>query len=176
MSQRLSQDPAQGQGLRWEAVLTPEAPRPRQARVPLLPAPAGARGLAAAVLVALVVGHGPTSAGFSGAPRCRGQIATVVGTRRSEVLAGTPGRDVIQGLRGGDVVRGRRGNDLLCGGAGPDKVYGGRGVDRADGGPGEDFIQVIDGRGRDRADGGPGEDGCAIDVADRYRDCEAVVA
>jgi uncharacterized delta-60 repeat protein len=78
---------------------------------------------------------------FLGGPsraRCRGQQATVVGTRRSETIAGTNHRDVIAGLGGDDTVFGRGGNDLICGGRGDDWLGGGRGRDRLLGGVGRD--------------------------------------
>ncbi len=62
--------------------------------------------------------------------RCFGRSATIVGTRRRDVLVGTPYRDVIVGLGGNDTIRGRGGNDLICGGAGRDYIVGGRGRDR----------------------------------------------
>jgi uncharacterized delta-60 repeat protein len=67
--------------------------------------------------------------GRSGA-HCLGRRATIVGTRRGDVLIGTPHRDVIAALGGSDRVRGRGGNDLICGGRGKDRLNGGRGRDR----------------------------------------------
>ncbi|HET7445052.1 MAG TPA: hypothetical protein VFJ57_10375 [Solirubrobacterales bacterium] len=61
--------------------------------------------------------------------RCRGQVATVVGTVADDRLVGTPRRDVIVGLSGADVVYGRGGNDLICGGPGQDQLHGGPGRD-----------------------------------------------
>jgi uncharacterized delta-60 repeat protein len=62
--------------------------------------------------------------------RCFDHPATIVGTRRRDVLVGTPHRDVIVGLAGNDSIRGRGGNDLICGGAGGDSIAGGHGRDR----------------------------------------------
>ncbi len=62
--------------------------------------------------------------------RCMGQKATIVGTRRGEVLKGTGHRDVIAALAGNDTVKGRGGNDLICGGPGKDRIDGGPGRNR----------------------------------------------
>ncbi len=62
--------------------------------------------------------------------RCMGQKATIVGTRRGEVVKGTGHRDVIAALAGNDTVKGRGGNDLICGGAGKDRIDGGPGRNR----------------------------------------------
>lgn len=62
--------------------------------------------------------------------RCLGRPATIVGTRRRDVLVGTPRRDVIAGLGGDDKIRGRGGNDLICGGSGRDLILGGPGRNR----------------------------------------------
>jgi uncharacterized delta-60 repeat protein len=88
--------------------------------------------------------------------RCRGQRATIAGTRGRDVLKGTKGRDVIVGLRGNDVIRGFGGNDVICGGAGRDRLFGGKGRDKLFGGKGPDLL--VGGRGRDRLHGGPGRD------------------
>lgn len=62
--------------------------------------------------------------------RCFGRPATIVGTRRRDVLVGTPHRDVIVGLGGNDTIHGRDGNDLICGGPGKDFILGGPGRNR----------------------------------------------
>jgi uncharacterized delta-60 repeat protein len=62
--------------------------------------------------------------------RCFGRPATIVGTRRRDVLVGTRHRDVIVGLGGNDTIRGRGGNDLICGGPGNDFILGGSGRNR----------------------------------------------
>lgn len=90
---------------------------------------------------------------------CDGQVATIVGTAKSETINGTAGRDIIQASGGNDIVRGNGGDDLICGGAGDDQLFGQRGNDRLGGG--EDF---------DRCDGGPDT---ARDQAFR---CERVTA
>ena len=70
--------------------------------------------------------------------RCRGRVATLVGTSGRDTLRGTAGPDVIAGLGGNDVINGRGGNDVLCGGPGRDTLRGGPGRDRVSGGPGRD--------------------------------------
>jgi Ca2+-binding RTX toxin-like protein len=70
--------------------------------------------------------------------RCRGRVATIVGTPGRDTLRGTSGPDVIAGLGGNDVIKGRGGNDVLCGGPGRDTIRGGPGRDRVSGGPGRD--------------------------------------
>jgi Ca2+-binding RTX toxin-like protein len=71
-------------------------------------------------------------------PRCAGQTATILGTRKADRIKGSPGPDVIAGLAGRDRIQGLRGNDRLCGGRGRDRLLGGRGRDRLIGGPGLD--------------------------------------
>jgi Ca2+-binding RTX toxin-like protein len=89
-------------------------------------------------------------------PRCRGRLATIVGTSGDDVLHGTPSRDVIWGGEGDDTIHGSLGNDLLCGGPGADVVHGGRGNDVVDGGAG-DGDQVIGDLGDDKVLGGNGD-------------------
>jgi uncharacterized delta-60 repeat protein len=62
--------------------------------------------------------------------RCMGRKATIVGSRRGEVLKGTGHRDVIAGLAGNDRIKARGGNDLICGGPGKDRIDGGPGRNR----------------------------------------------
>ena len=68
--------------------------------------------------------------GGGSSARCLGRRATIVGTRRGEILRGTPHRDVIAALEGNDTVRGLGGRDLICGGPGLDSLTGGPGADR----------------------------------------------
>lgn len=96
-------------------------------------------------------------------PRCRGVVATIVGTNRSDRLVGTAGRDVVLAGRGWDHVSGLGGNDLICGGPGADHLYDGAGADRVYGGADgllfdEDQYGdvLVDGPGNDVLDGGPG--------------------
>jgi uncharacterized delta-60 repeat protein len=77
--------------------------------------------------------------GTSGS-RCKGQRATIVGTRHGEKLVGTPHRDVIAALAGNDRVLGRGGNDLICGGRGDDQLTGGKGRDLLNGGAGHNRL------------------------------------
>jgi 6-phosphogluconolactonase (cycloisomerase 2 family) len=111
-----------------------------------------------------------------GAPRCRGRLATVVGTRsrgitrvrgtrKADVIVGTTGRDSISSRGGGDLVCARGGRDRVSAGRGADRVFGGSGNDRISGGSGADRLfgqggrdRIRGGRGRDRISGGSGRD------------------
>jgi hypothetical protein len=115
----------------------------------------------------------PTSAAT---PKCRGFVATIVGTKGPDVLVGTARRDVIVGRGGNDVINGRGGNDIICGGPGADRLigkggrdflFGNGGSDRLSGGVGND--RLFGGVGNDRLygqvgsdllGGGPGTDTC----------------
>ena len=88
--------------------------------------------------------------------RCKGMLATIVGTPRRDRLSGGKGRDVIVGLGGDDTIDARDGNDVICGGKGADRISGGPGNDRVYGGPGND--RLLGGKGADRLFGGPGND------------------
>lgn len=106
--------------------------------------------------------------------RCRGEVATQVGSPSRDVLIGTHWPDVISGEGGNDRIRGGGGADLVCGGrggdriagnGGPDRLYGDAGRDRISGGGGKDRLvggpgndRTIGGGGRDRCSGGPGKD------------------
>jgi Ca2+-binding RTX toxin-like protein len=83
-----------------------------------------------------------------------GLRATLVGTRRADVLRGTPRPDVILAHGGDDRVIARGGRDLVCGGGGDDTVDLGGGADHAAGGAGQDL--VLPGPGDDRVTGGRG--------------------
>jgi uncharacterized repeat protein (TIGR01451 family) len=98
-------------------------------------------------------------------PTCRGEVATIVGSRADDVLRGTKGKDVIQARAGDDAVRGLAGRDLICAGSGDDKVRGGGADDKVIGAGGNDRIggqagdDVLKGNGgRDRLKGGSGDD------------------
>jgi hypothetical protein len=93
-----------------------------------------------------------------------GLVATIVGTRRADVLVGTPGDDVIHAKRGNDVIDGNGGNDVVCGGPGADRITTLGGVDRIAGGTGADTIDS--GAGADRVRGGTGGDGIATGAGD----------
>jgi hypothetical protein len=83
--------------------------------------------------------------------RCRGRIATTVGTGGRDVLRGSTGPDVIWSGQGSDRVRAGSGNDRICSGAGRDVIAAGRGRDIVVGGAGPDVIRG--GSGRDRCPG-----------------------
>ena len=123
---------------------------------------------AAALLATLAAATvaAPTSAAK---PKCQGQTATIVGTKKADVIRGTAKRDVIVAKGGRDIVIGRGGNDIICGGAGNDRLVGKAGSDRLIGGPGSD--RLFGGPGPDRLFGGPGPDTLAgqtgNDVLDR---------
>jgi hypothetical protein len=105
---------------------------------------------------------------------CNGVRATVVGTRRAEVLTGTPARDIIDGLGGKDVIDGGAGNDVICGGSGSDVMFGGAGNDVMYGGAGNDFLAGE--AGNDRLNSGPGRDTCSQNVGrGRIAGCETIV-
>lgn len=97
--------------------------------------------------------------------RCRGRIATLVGTDGPDHLVGAAGPDVIVGLGGDDVIEGRRGDDVLCGGPGNDTLIGGPGDDLLAGGRGDDVLQgnkgadvLMGNAGNDVCKGGAGSD------------------
>lgn len=92
-------------------------------------------------------------------------MATIRGSKNSDVLDGTPGGDNIQGRGGNDTLNGFGGDDLLNGGSGADWLFGGDGVDTLLGGSGDDHLfgeggdDILDGsRGNDTLDGGAGDD------------------
>jgi Ca2+-binding RTX toxin-like protein len=115
------------------------------------------------------------------APRtCFGEPATIIGTKRADVIKGTKRRDVIIALGGRDLINGRGGDDMICGGRGLDAIAGRGGNDMIDGGGGSDSITggtgadlIRTGRGRlnfiagdagnDSLRGGPG-----IDIVDYF--------
>jgi VCBS repeat-containing protein len=97
--------------------------------------------------------------------RCRGAIATLVGTAGDDRLVGTSHDDVIVARSGNDVVRARGGDDKVCDnggtdhvllGPGEDEAGGGSGSDRLDGGSGDDWLAGRN--GNDRITGGAGAD------------------
>ncbi len=88
--------------------------------------------------------------------KCKGKVATIVGTAANDVLNGTDGRDIIVGLGGDDLINGGGGNDVICSGSGADRVDGGNGRDKIVGGTGNDVL--IGGGGRDFLSGGGGSD------------------
>jgi Ca2+-binding RTX toxin-like protein len=101
-------------------------------------------------------------------PRCFGRKATIVGTRKAEVIKGTARADVIVGLGGGDTIKGLGGADYICGGRGNDKLIGGSAADVLSGDAGNDAL--IGGAGIDHLYGEAGTDtlsgGIGFDLAD----------
>jgi hypothetical protein len=87
---------------------------------------------------------------------CFGNVPTILGTDKDDILRGTKGDDVIMGLEGIDLIYGNDGDDFLCGGPGTDKISGGHGMDSIFGGRGSDFISG--GEGNDKVWGGTGWD------------------
>jgi Ca2+-binding RTX toxin-like protein len=115
----------------------------------------GVRLLIVSTLCSLVVVAVPWAA-ESSVPRCLGRDATMVGTKRADLLIGTPGNDVIVGLGGDDRIVGRAGDDRICGGDGSDHIDGGGRHDALAGEGGSDIL--FGGRGDDLLRGGPGAD------------------
>ncbi len=97
--------------------------------------------------------------------RCRGAIATLVGTAGNDRLRGTPHDDVIVARAGNDFVYGLAGDDRVCDNDGRDHVFLGQGEDQAGGGAGNDHIEGGSGddwlagrRGNDTVEGDAGND------------------
>lgn len=97
-----------------------------------------------------------TSAPASAKASCGGERATIVGTKRGEVIRGTPKRDVIVARGGHDIIFGRGGGDIICGNGGNDRIFGGPGNDQLYGQAGND--RLVGARGQDRVFGGTGSD------------------
>jgi len=106
--------------------------------------------------------------GLATGPTCNGFPATIVGTRRSNVIIGTNGRDVIVALGGADLIFGGNGDDVICAGDGNDIVFGGHGQDIIFGEDGRDTL-FGDG-GSDEIYGGDGKDTLSGDSGDDYLD------
>jgi Domain of unknown function DUF11/RTX calcium-binding nonapeptide repeat (4 copies) len=103
----------------------------------------------------MVLAAGIATPAHAGGPvRCNGEVATIVGSNRPDVLRGTDGDDVIAALGGRDVVFGLGGDDVLCGGKGRDVLLGNGGTDL-----------LLGNGGRDVAIGGRGDDNCRAEVA-----------
>lgn len=95
--------------------------------------------------------------------RCKGRVATIVGTRKRDRLVGTRKRDVIVAFGGNDLILARGGNDIVCAGAGRDVARGGGGRDLLLGQAGPDVLRggkardtLLGHRGNDRLFGGKG--------------------
>jgi Ca2+-binding RTX toxin-like protein len=89
--------------------------------------------------------------------RCFDRRATIVGTRKADVLKGTSKPDVIAGLGGNDVIKGLGGDDRICGGTGNDTLIGRGGNDYLVGEEGSDKL-AGGGGAVDFLFGGPGGD------------------
>ena len=100
-------------------------------------------------------------------PKCQGKVATIVGTKKADILKGTAKRDVIVARGGADRIYAKGGSDLICAGKGNDVVFGGPGADTIwgqlgrdtlNGNVGPDFLagQI----GNDIINGGIGVDTC----------------
>ena len=114
---------------------------------------------------AVAVGADSTPSADAAASRCRGAVATIVGTAGNDRLVGTRRADVIVARGGNDVVRAGGGDDKVCGNAGRDRILLGPGNDDGGGGSGADVIdggggndRLAGGAGSDRIKGGPGND------------------
>ena len=86
--------------------------------------------------------------------RCKGEVATIIGTAEADRIKGTKGRDVIVGAAGADTILASPKDDTICGGPGADAISGGSGADDLLGGGGDDML--IGGSGKDRCSGGSG--------------------
>lgn len=96
---------------------------------------------------------------------CKGKVATIVGTERTDWLIGTSRNDVIVAKGGNDFISTGGGNDTICAGGGNDNVYAGSGNDLVFGSTGNDILRA--GRGIDNLRGGDGRDrlfGDALDI------------
>jgi hypothetical protein len=97
--------------------------------------------------------------------RCKGAVATHIGTNGNDEILGSSGDDVIVGLGGKDRIKARGGDDLVCAGGGRDRVRAGNGDDRAFGQGAKDRLlgqgaedALRGGGGKDIIKGGSGRD------------------
>lgn len=97
--------------------------------------------------------------------KCRGKVATIVGTSGADQITGTPGPDVIVAKGGSDTINSLAGDDVICSNGGDDTVDSGPGRDRVYGGDGDDEINTGGGNdwafglgGADEISGGSGAD------------------
>jgi predicted outer membrane repeat protein len=91
-------------------------------------------------------------AGAAGVVKCKGKVATKVGTEGKDTLKGSKKKDVIAGLGGKDKLSGKGKKDRLCGGLKNDRLRGGGGNDLLVGGKGKRDL-CVGGPGRDKARG-----------------------
>ena len=113
--------------------------------------------LASAALLASLTAATVAAPTAAAKPRCAGKVATIVGTKKADVIRGTKqGRCHRGARRGNDTVRGRGGNDTICGGGGKDTLYGDGGNDKVRGEAGNDT--AFGGSGRDKLFGNDGND------------------
>lgn len=112
--------------------------------------------------------NGAWDVGAFETPKCRGHLATIVGTSGNDDIAGTAGVDVVVALAGADDVHLGDGNDIACGGRGSDHIFGDPGDDEIHGQRGRDVIDG--GTGFDVANGGRGDDSCI--AAEQMHSCE----
>jgi Ca2+-binding RTX toxin-like protein len=88
--------------------------------------------------------------------RCQGQLATIVGNDRANLLRGTDHKDVIVARAGADTIVAKMGADVICAGEGADVISAGAGNDSINAGPGQD--EVFAGAGDDVAYGNEHDD------------------
>jgi murein tripeptide amidase MpaA len=120
-----------------------------------------------------------TGPGAPSPARCKGQVATIVGTAGREALRGTGRNDVIAARAGDDRVRTGAGRDLVCAGGGRDRIRGGSGKDKLHGNGGRDRLaggagadRLVGGGSADRLHGGKGRDRCPdAGKRDQVRGC-----
>ena len=67
------------------------------------------------LLVGLSAASLPDDAEAKKKYRCRGRLATIVGTNHADRITGTKKKDVIVGLGGADRIDGRGKRDIICG-------------------------------------------------------------
>lgn len=109
-------------------------------------------------------------------PRDRflGDIESVVGSERYDILVGSSGDQEFHGLGGADRITGEGGADGIFGDSGADLLTGGGGRDLIDGGSGNDRFNAVDHHG-DELRCGAGTDRGNADHADRRGpDCDGV--
>jgi hypothetical protein len=89
-------------------------------------------------LSTVVATSAPEDAEARRRPRCRGERATLVGTKGPDLILGDSRHDVVVARGGNDTIATGKGNDLICGGGGDDIIDGNKGKDPSWGGGGRD--------------------------------------